>query len=107
MLQAYSSRVRTIEEQAIRVKMTINASISLGTPLFSVQMTFSWYPIVQCADDFLTGRVWELFGVENRIKSVDDINKNVLYILIASAHYQLHDSVVSGVSCDITSFMTV
>ena len=35
MLQAYSSGVRTIEEQVIRVKMTINASISLGTPLFT------------------------------------------------------------------------
>ena len=59
---------------------------------------FTLCSVVQCADDFLTGRLWKLFGVEIQINTVDGINKNALCILMASANYRLHKEVVGGAS---------
>lgn len=51
----------------------------------------------QCADDFNTGRVWDLYKDtgEINIEDVDSVNKNVLYILIGSACYKIYDVAVS------------
>ncbi|KAL8597798.1 hypothetical protein ACOMHN_004913 [Nucella lapillus] len=54
------------------------------------------YLFWQCAEDLMSGRVWKLFPSENRIKTIDNVNFNVLHVIMAAALYRLHNVV----TCD-------
>ncbi|XP_070176438.1 tyrosine-protein kinase JAK2-like isoform X1 [Littorina saxatilis] len=53
------------------------------------------YLFWQCAEDFLTGRVWSHFDMENKIRDVNEVNKNALWVFMASGRY-LQEKVASG-----------
>ncbi|XP_076465975.1 uncharacterized protein LOC143297463 isoform X2 [Babylonia areolata] len=83
------------QEFYFRVKVRLpNVSTFAESVLLGVFLDYLFW---QCADDFLRGRVWQLFGIEdNKINSIDAVNFNALHILFASAQYQLFDIV----ACD-------
>ncbi|XP_076447413.1 uncharacterized protein LOC143284540 isoform X2 [Babylonia areolata] len=73
----------------VKVRLSVTNKFAEKIP----RGVFSEYLFWQCADDFLRGRVWQLFEKDNKINSIDAVNFNALHILMASAQYSLHGDV--------------